>query len=275
MVRPHCRRTGYALPDIFDEVQEDLRAERASSLARRFGGLAAAGVVAVLGGTGAYVWWGQQQQAAADATATRFIAAGKMADTADQALSGLDRSAASQAAANFADIAAHGPAGYRVLAKLRLAALQWELGQAQQAIATWKSVTDDTGAPALLRDLATVTSAQHQVDSADPVLLKQTMEGLTSPENPWRPMAQQIIAVIDIRLGKMREAADIMKRLEADPVAPEGIRQMVADLMTTLPPDALAPLPAPISPVSPHGAAAVKPPRPPQAAGPAKPAPHG
>ncbi len=261
------------MPDIFDEVQEDLRAERARSLARRFGGLAAASVLAVLGGTGAYVWWGQQQLAAADATATRFIAAGKIADKADQALSGLDRGAASQAAATFADIAAHGPAGYRVLAELRLAALQWELGETPQAIATWKAVTDNADAPQLLRDLATVTSAQHQVDSADPVLLKQTMEGLTAPENPWRPMAQQIIAVIDIRQGKMREAADIMKRLEADPVAPEGIRQMVADLMTTLPAEALAPLPAAPSPGA--GAASGKPPSPPQAVGPAKPAPHG
>ncbi len=264
------------MPDIFDEVQEDLRAERARSLARRFGGLAAAGVVAVLAGTGAYVWWQQQLQAATEAAATRFIAAGKIADKSNQALSGLDRAAASQAATSFAEIAAHGPTGYKILAELRLAGLQWELGEKPQALASWKAVSDDPRAPTLLRDLATVTSAQHQVDSGDPVLLKQTMEGLTAPDNPWRPMAQEIIALIDMRQGRMREAAEILKRLEADPLAPEGIRQMVADLMTTLPPDALAP-PAPVSPASQKGSgeAVAQPPSPPQAAGTAKPAPHG
>jgi len=263
MVRPHSRRTGYALPDIFDEVEEDLRAERARSLARRFGGLAVALAVCVVAGTGAYVWWSQQQQAAAGTTATRFIAASTQADKSVQALAGLDRAAAGQAAATFADIAAHGPAGYRILAKLHLAGLQWQLGQTQLASETWKSVTDDTSAPQLLRDLATVTSAQHQLDNANPVLLKQTMEGLTAQDNPWRPVAEQVIALIDIRQGKMREAADIFKRLMADPMAPEGVRQMVSDLLTTLPPDALAP------------PAATKPPSPPQAAGPAKPVPHG
>jgi hypothetical protein len=251
------------LPDIFDEVEEDLRAERASSLARRFGGLAAAGVVAVLLGTGAYVWWGQQHQAATDTTATRFIAASQQADKSVQALAGVDRATAGQAAASFADIAAHGPAGYSILARLHLAGLQWQLGQTQLALESWKSVSDDSSAPQLLRDLATVTSAQTQVDSANPVVLKQTMEGLTGQDNPWRPMAEQVIALIDIRQGKMREAADVMKRLIGDPQAPEGIRQMVSDLITTLPPDALAP---------PSEPAATKPP---QAAAPAKPAPHG
>jgi hypothetical protein len=249
------------LPDIFDEVEEDLRAERARSMARRFGWLAAVAVVAALAGTGTHVWWNQQQKAASDAAANRFIAATQQADKAAQSLAGLDRTAASQAETTFADIAANGPAGYKVLARLHQAGLQWQLGQTRQAIATWKSVSDDTAAPQLLRDLASITSAEHQVDTGNPVLLKQSMEALTAPENPWRPMAEQVIALIDIRQGKPREAAEVMKRLMGDPLAPEGIRQMVADLITTLPPDALAP---------PQQTT-----KPPQAAAPAKPGPHG
>ena len=244
MVRPHSRRTGYALPDIFDEVEEDLRAERARSFGRRFGGLAAAGVVAVLVGTAAYVWWGQQVQAQTEKVADRFIAAAQQADHANSALGGIDRTQADAAAAVFRDIAAHGPAGYKVLAQLRLAALQWQLGQKPASIATWAAVSDDTAAPQILRDLATVTSAQHTVDSGDPVQLRQTMEGLTAPANPWRPMAEQVLALLDVRQGKLREAGDIMRRLIVDPMAPEGIRQMMADLLTTLPPDAQKP-PAP------------------------------
>jgi len=254
MVRPHWRRTGYALPDIFDEVEEDLRAERARSFARRFGGLGALGVVVVLAGTGAYVWWGQQTAAQTELVANRFIAAASLADKADRPLAGLDRDAAGQAAATFADIAAHGPRGYAVLSRLRLAAVQWQLGQKPQALASWQSVANDGDAPKLLRDLALVTSAQHQVDSADPVLLKQTMQALTAADNPWRPMAEQVIALIDVRQGKTHEAGDILRRLSIDPSAPDGIRQMATSLVAALPPEA-----SPSPPPNRQGAPAPKP----------------
>jgi hypothetical protein len=246
------------LPDIFDEVQEDLRAERARALGRRYAGLVVATLVLVLAGTGAAVLWQQRSAARADAVATRFIAAARQADRLAAAPGDQKPDAASQDAAHtLADIAANGPAGYRVLARLRLAALQWRIGQHTQAATSWQSVADDTAAPAILRDLATLAAAQHQADSADPVLLKQRLEGLTAPDNRLRPMAEQVIALIDLRTGQAREAAGIMRRLSTETDAPEGVRGLAADLLTTLPPDAAQPPPppAPRKPASPAPAA--------------------
>ncbi len=127
-----------------------------------------------------------------------------------------------------------------VLARLRLASLQWQTGHHPDAVATWQSVADDGAAPRLLRDLATLTSAQHQLDSGDPILLKQRLEVLTSQDNPWRPMAQQVIALLDIRTGHLHEAASLIQRITLDPTAPQDMRQMAGDLLSTLPPDALA-----------------------------------
>jgi len=229
------------LPDIFDEVEEDLRAERARSFGRRYAGLAAAAVVLIVLGTTAYVWWSQHQEEATQAIADRFIAAAQKADKADRPMGGLDRDQAKQAEDVFADIAAHGPAGYKVLAQLRLAALQWKLGQTKQAITTWQDVSDNSAAPKLLRDFATLTSAQNQVDTADPVLLHQTVAALTDAGNPWAAVAEEVITLIDLRQGKAREAGEVMRRLSTDPMAPQGIRQMVDALITTLPPEAAAP----------------------------------
>ena len=58
-------------------------------------------------------------------------------------------------------------------------------------------------------------------------------------------MAEQVIAMLDLRMGKTREAAAIIQRLTTDPQAPSGIREMATDLLTTLPPDATAPAPHP------------------------------
>lgn len=254
------------MPDIFDEVEEDLRAERARSLARRFGWLAALAMLVVVAGTGAYVWWSQRSTETAVEVANSFIAAGQLADKSVQPLTGVDHAKASEAAAQFAAIAAHGPAGYATLARLRLASLQWELGEQPAAVATWAAVSNDAGAPQLLRDLATITSAQHQVDTGNTILLKQTVEGLTALDNPWRPIAEQVIAMIDLREGHTKEAADILRRLSTDPLAPEGIRQMVADILTTLPAESAKPEPAKPAPTA-------KTPSP--AAAPAKPATHG
>ena len=238
------------MPDIFDEVEEDLRADRARALGRRYWGAVAAIMLLILVGTGAYVFWQQRSQAAANAVANRFIEAARLADRAAASpLAGKPDTDTAQAARSFSGIADTGPAGYRVLARLRLAALQWQTGQHKQAVAAWQSVSDDAAAPDLLRDLATLASAQHQADTADPVLLKQRLQSLTAPSNRWAPMAEQEIALIDLRTGHVREASLIMQRLATGPQVPEGIRSMAADLLSTLP----APPPPPAAQAAPHG----------------------
>lgn len=238
------------MPDIFDEVEEDLRAERARALGRRYAGLVVVALVLILVGTGGYVWWQQRRTATADAVASRFITAARQADhAAASPLNTKPDPDSAAAARTLSDIAATGPAGYRVLARLRLAALQWQTQHHTDAVATWQSVSDDTTAPALLRDLATLTSAEHQADTADPVLLKQRLETLTAPDNRWRPMAEQLIALIDLRSGRTKEAAGIMRRLSVEPDVPEGVRGMAADLLTTLPTDATAAPSVPGKPV--------------------------
>ncbi len=243
------------MPDIFDEVEEDLRADRARALGRRYWGALVAIMVLILAGTGAYVYWQQRSIASVNAVADRFIDAARLADRAAASpLAGTQDADTAQAAHMLGEIGRTGPAGYRVLARLRLAALQWQTGQRQQAVATWQSVTDDTAAPALLRDLATLTSAQHMADRGDPVLLKQRLQSLTGPGNRWAPMAEQEIALIDLRTGHPREAGAILQRLAAGPLVPEGIRGMAADLLSTLPaPAAPAITTPPAAQAAPHG----------------------
>jgi hypothetical protein len=234
------------LPDIFDEVEEDLRAERARALGRRYWGAVVGIAVVVVLGTGGYFTWQTNRGEAATAAADKFIVASQQADKSVSPAGLADPAAAAPAEAAFAELAAHGPAGYRVLAQLRLAALQWQTGKHSEAVASWQAVADDTAAPQLLRDLAVVLSAGHQIDSGDPVLLKQRLEALTGPDNLWAPMAQQLIALIDIRTGRPHNAALAMQTLIANPLTPPEIKQMATDLLATLPADALVSPPPPV-----------------------------
>ncbi len=244
------------MPDIFDEVEEDLRAERARALGRRYWGAMAGAVVLILVATGATVYWQQRSVDAANKVANRFIKDARQADREAASLGSAKPDAETAAVAqSLAEIGRQGPAGYSVLARLRLAALQWQTGQHAQAVATWQSVADDASAPALLRDVATLTSAQHQIDTAAPAPLKQRLESLTGDRNRFAPMAEQMIALIDLRTGHAREAAGIMRRLASQAGVPDGIRGMASDLLSTLPPEDAAPTPGtkPSPPAPAHG----------------------
>ena len=213
------------MPDIFDEVDDDLRADQARALLRRYGGFLVLAMLLTLVGVGVYHTWQERQQAAAEAVGTKFLAAQNLA-AAKAPPKDLPR--------QFADIAATAPNGYRTLARLNLAVLEWNRGQHESAVAEWQGVADDSGAPPLLRDLATLTSVQFQLDTANPQALKAKLLPLVQGTGRFRPIAAQMTALLDVRLGRTVEAREIMKSLVQDPQVPNGVRQTSQDLLMTL-----------------------------------------
>ena len=112
-----------------DEVDEELRAERAQRLAKRYGGALTALALVVLAGVAGWEGWKWHEARQAAAAAETFLAAAEGA-----AAEGADMAAA---AARFAAVANDAPAGYRTLARLRQAALQTESGDTAGALATF------------------------------------------------------------------------------------------------------------------------------------------
>jgi hypothetical protein len=233
------------VPDIFDEVSEDLRAERARALLRRYGAVLVGLMILTLIAVGAYDYFDSNTGKVRNAVADRFIAA---QDTVNHLADNPGRKPPPSVVSTFADIAESGPAGYRILASLQLAALDWESGHHDVALVAWRRISTDTSAPQLLRDLATLTSAQHQVDSGDPQALKKQLLPLIQGSSRWRPLAEQVTALLDIRLGRKTEAKEIMKTLTLDPAAPQGVREMAQDLLLTMSEDDVSPKGA-----GPHG----------------------
>jgi hypothetical protein len=213
------------VPDIFDEVDEDLRADKARALLRRYGALLVLAMLLTLVGVGIYHTWQERQQAAAEAIGAKFLAA------QNQAAAKVPPKDLPQ---QFADIAATAPDGYRTLARLHLAVLDWNRGQHDSAVAEWQGIIDDSSAPPLLRDLATLTSVQFQLDSASPTVLKAKLLPLVQGATRWRPLAEQLTALLDLRLGRTMEAKAIMKSLVQDPQVPNGVRQTSQDMLMSL-----------------------------------------
>jgi hypothetical protein len=214
------------VPDIFDEVEEDLRAERARRLARRWGGVAVAAVLLIVAGTGGWQAWRFWQAREATAAAATYITLHRVAER-----EGADLAAAAD---GFAALARTAPAGYPALARLRAAALKAETGDAAGARALWEAVAGDANADRLYRDLATLLSVGHAVDEGDPAQLAARIAPLVTPDNPWQASAREVQGLIALRRGAADEARRTFEALAADPATPPGLRERAQRLAAGL-----------------------------------------
>jgi hypothetical protein len=217
--------------DIFDEVNEDLRAEQTRHLLRRYGGVAIAALVLVIAAVGGWEGWRAYQARSDTAAASAYLTAMTLADALPPDADAVARAPAITA---FQHVAADAPVGYRTLAQLRLAALQAQAGKPEDAAATWNALAGDSGADPLLRDLANLLWAQQGVDKGDPALVAARLKPLTAADNPWHALAQFYMALLDVRTGKTEEARNILRPLENDPTATEGLRGRAGGLLDRL-----------------------------------------
>jgi hypothetical protein len=219
------------VPDIFDEVEEELRAERTRQFLTRYAGAiagAAVLVIALVAGWQGWRWYQARQDQAAAAVYIQAMlesaATGPNANTAHAA-----------SLATFDQLAQHGPAGYRTLARLRAAALDANTGHLPQALALWNAVATDSSADPLLRNLAELLWTQHQLDNGDPGTLESRLKPLAEPNNPWHAMATEQLALLALRQGKTGEAKQMLTALSNDVTAPEGVRQRATAVLAQLP----------------------------------------
>ena len=219
------------MPDIFDEVEEELRAERTRQFLTRYAGAIAAAAVLVIALVAGWQGWRWYQARQDQAAAAVYIQA--MLEAADTGPNAAAAHAASVAA--FGGLAQHGPAGYRTLARLHTAALEAASGHLQQALTLWNEIAADSSADPLLRDLAGLFWAQHQIDTGDPGVLEARLKPLAEPNDRWHAMATEQLALLALREGKTGEAKQMLTALTNDVTAPDGVRQRATAVLTQLP----------------------------------------
>jgi hypothetical protein len=217
--------------DIFDEVNEDLRAERAQRLLKQYGGWLLAAALVVIGaaaGWQGWQWWRAKQDMAAG---TAFVAAMSTAQVAGPMADAASRQAGIQA---FDKVAASAPEGYRTLARLRAAALMADAGNLNGAAALYDQVAADSSADPLLRDLANLLWAQRMLDTGDPALLRARLKALAEPTSPWHALASEQLALLDLRQGQTDAAKTTLRQLAGDPTLPQDLRGRASGLLNRL-----------------------------------------
>lgn len=206
--------------DIFDEVEDDLRAERMARFARRYGiAIAALVVLIILGVAGwqGWLWYQGRQDARA---ATGFI---HVLDAAAKRGSAADRASLAD---QFAAIAKTAPGGYATLAQLNEASLLADSGKAKQAEAIWDKLMNDGSISPVLRQVATLSWASHELETAEPSLIQARLGPLSADSSPWRPIALQYLALLSIRTGDTKGAIKTFESVANDVSTPANMRNM-------------------------------------------------
>ncbi len=217
--------------DIFDEVSDDLRTERAARLLRRYGGLILAAMIAVLAGVAAeqgYAWYQGQRD---NAAAANYMKLAAPVDNPPGQLSDQQRLDGARQLAAFANGA---PAGYRTQARLRAAALYADAGQPNAAEALWDDVAGDGAADPLLRGLANLLWAQHALGTAPDDAVAARLAPLAAMSSPWHGLAQETQALLAMKQGKLDQAKALFSQISSDPSDPEGVRNRADGLLAKL-----------------------------------------
>ena len=212
--------------DIFREIDEELKQEDYLRLWKQHGNKILAGVVAVLLVIGGFYGWRQYQAQKRLEASDRYAQA--------QVLAATDKR--EDAAALFSQLAEQFGGGYHVLAELQRAALRAQSGDETGAIAIYNSIAADSGAPRETRDMATILSVLHALDSAqaDRAALDAKLAPLDAPDSAWRYSAREMRALLAQKGGDAARAKQLYALLSDDIQAPEGIRARAAEMLAAL-----------------------------------------
>ena len=211
------------MADIFREIDEELRQERAEKLWRRYGKYVIVAAVAVVLGIAAYTGWreyrtDQQLEAGARYAVARALAEeGKIGD----------------AEALFTALGAESDTAYGVLARFQAAALRAASGDRAGAALAFGALAADDALDRPMRDLATLLSAQNAFDApgADTRKIAADIEPLAQPGGAWRHLALETLGLIARNTGDLEQAKTYFQRIVDDADAPPNVRLRATQLL--------------------------------------------
>ena len=205
------------------EVDENLRRDQMTGLARKWGTVGAMIVGLFLIGLAAFLWWRSHQAEQA----------GKDGEQLVQELAAAEVGSASPSDQRLTDLANSPRDGYRALARLTQAGLTAKNDPAGGAKA-YQAIADDKDMPQTMRDLATIRAVTLQFDTMAPADVIAKLKPLAVATNPWFGSAGELTAMAYLKMNRKDMAGPIFAAIARDNDAPVGLRGRAAGMATAL-----------------------------------------
>lgn len=208
------------MADIFHEVDEDVRRDKALEFWKKNQIYVIGLCVAIVLGSGAWRYYQNSVRAAADAAGARY----------EDALALARAGKATEADEAFRGIIAQGPAGYVVLARFRSAA-GLASSDPDKAVSIYESLANDNAIDAAMRDVARLRAAALRVDKADYNEMRTRLEPMAGIGAPFRNSARDLLAVAAFKAGDLDAAGKWLDAIMVDQQAPPSIRARAEALL--------------------------------------------
>ncbi len=218
------RRLESALADLFQEIEEDLRRDRAAQLWKRYGRYVVAVLVFVIAATASYVGWKEYRHRQQIAYGDRFASALALIQDKKEA----------EALSVLGSLAQDAGTGYGTLARFRAATVKLHQGDRAGAVAIYDAIAKDSSVDPLYAQLASLYYALDTLETGNPDDLAKRLEPLTAATAPWRYSARELTALLALRKGDAAKAREDFTKLADDPKTPGGIRARAAEMLRAL-----------------------------------------
>jgi hypothetical protein len=210
--------------EIFDEVDEEVRREQLKKLWDRYSIYIIAAAVLVVAAVGG--WRGYQ-----------YLEAKKAAEAGaafNKAVELSEQNKHSEAEAAFADLAAKAPAGYRMLARFRLAA-EAASRDPKAGAKIFDELAADRSIGTEQQELARIRGAGLLVDTAPYSEMLQRLQSETAPGATFRHVARELLALSAFRANDSAATRQWLDQIALDADTPPGLRSRAEALQALLP----------------------------------------
>lgn len=202
------------MSDIFREIDEEVRRDKAAAVWSKYGNLFIALAVAAVLAVAGWQYWQHREAEAAQAVGARLEAALK----ASRDGSGAETETI------LKDIAASAPSGYRQIARFRLAA-ETAKRDAAEAVTAFETLANDASLDPLYRDLARLRAGMLRIDTDSYAQAKATLEPLATPQGVWRHSAREMLGIAALKANQFEDAGRWFDAVLTDPQVPQVLRQ--------------------------------------------------
>ena len=223
-------------PDISDtfvkEVDENLRRDRMRDFFRDNGGWIVAGVILFLAVAGGIIWYQQYREKRAETEVEQLA----------QIYKDIGDGNTTKVPQQLDELSESGSKAVRASALFTRAAFALQQNDQKLAIATYKTIRDDSSLPDPYRNAALIRETSLEFDTLKPEQVIAQLEPLTKPGNPWFGSAGELTALALIKQGKTKQAGELFATLAKDKDVPDGIRNRSIQISGSLGADASAAL---------------------------------
>ena len=203
------------MSDIFQEVDEEVRRDKAAEFWKKYHNQILAGAVLIVLASAGFRYWQYEREKAEQAAGDQF----------QQALAALEGGKLDEAKAGFDTIAAQGPSGYRALAQMAAAGAKAH-SDPQGAIGAFDAVAGDAAIDPLLRDAARLRAALLRVDmSGEQQKGEAALTSLSTDNGPYRRVARLALGALALERKDYDDAAKQFDLVLGDPEVSPDERQ--------------------------------------------------